>query len=49
MLARTYGPVRFEKLNIKNMTRSARGTTERPGRQVRPSRPTARTSSPEMA
>uniref|UniRef100_A0AAU3HRS3 Transposase n=1 Tax=Streptomyces sp. NBC_01393 TaxID=2903851 RepID=A0AAU3HRS3_9ACTN len=35
MLARTYGLVRFEKLNIKNMTRSARGSTERPGRQVR--------------
>ncbi|MER5473233.1 transposase [Streptomyces sp. NPDC002685] len=35
MLARTYGLVRFEKLNIKNMTRSARGTTEQPGKQVR--------------
>ncbi|WP_326783167.1 RNA-guided endonuclease InsQ/TnpB family protein [Streptomyces sp. NBC_00151] len=35
MLARTYGLVRFEKLNIKNMTRSARGSTEQPGRQVR--------------
>ncbi|MER5401276.1 transposase [Streptomyces sp. NPDC002599] len=34
MLARSYDLVRFEKLNIKNMTRSARGTTERPGRQV---------------
>ncbi|MFD5514895.1 RNA-guided endonuclease InsQ/TnpB family protein [Streptomyces sp. NPDC127066] len=34
MLARTYALVRFEKLNIKNMTRSARGTTEQPGRQV---------------
>ncbi|MFF3415981.1 RNA-guided endonuclease InsQ/TnpB family protein [Streptomyces sp. NPDC002698] len=34
MLARTYDVVRFEKLNIKNMTRSARGTTEQPGRQV---------------
>ncbi|MET8138172.1 transposase [Streptomyces sp. NPDC005251] len=35
MLARTYRLVRFEKLNIKNMTRSTRGTTEQPGRQVR--------------
>ncbi|MEU0436407.1 transposase [Streptomyces sp. NPDC006290] len=35
MLARTYRLVRFEKLNIKNMTRSASGTTEQPGRQVR--------------
>ncbi|WP_225860582.1 RNA-guided endonuclease InsQ/TnpB family protein [Streptomyces triticiradicis] len=35
MLARTYRLVRFEKLNIKNMTRSARGTTEQPGKQVR--------------
>ncbi|MFD7060434.1 RNA-guided endonuclease InsQ/TnpB family protein [Streptomyces sp. NPDC059906] len=35
MLARTYGLVRFEKLNIKNMTRSAKGTVEQPGRQVR--------------
>ncbi len=34
MLARTYGLVRFEKLNIKNMTRSARGSTEQPGKQV---------------
>ncbi|MFF3983474.1 RNA-guided endonuclease InsQ/TnpB family protein [Streptomyces sp. NPDC001797] len=35
MLARSYGLVRFEKLNIKNMTRSAKGTAERPGRNVR--------------
>ncbi|MCD9879200.1 RNA-guided endonuclease InsQ/TnpB family protein [Streptomyces guryensis] len=34
MLARTYGLVRFEKLNIKNMTRSARGSVEQPGRHV---------------
>ncbi|MGW1624540.1 RNA-guided endonuclease TnpB family protein [Streptomyces sp. NPDC002172] len=35
MLARTYDVIRFEKLNIKNMTRSAKGTAERPGRNVR--------------
>ncbi|WP_392958611.1 RNA-guided endonuclease InsQ/TnpB family protein [Streptomyces sp. LN245] len=35
MLARTFSRVRFEKLDIKNMTRSARGSTEQPGRQVR--------------
>ncbi|MGW1620250.1 RNA-guided endonuclease InsQ/TnpB family protein [Streptomyces sp. NPDC002172] len=35
MLARTYDLVRFEKLNIKNMTRSAKGTAERPGTRVR--------------
>ncbi|WP_405649049.1 RNA-guided endonuclease InsQ/TnpB family protein [Streptomyces sp. NBC_00019] len=34
MLARTYGLVRFEKLNIKNMTRSANGTVEQPGKNV---------------
>ncbi|WNZ11572.1 transposase [Streptomyces sp. 11x1] len=34
MLARSYGLIRFEKLNIKTMTRSAKGTVERPGRQV---------------
>jgi putative transposase len=34
MLARTYGLVRFEKLNIKNMTRSARGIAGQPGKQV---------------
>ncbi|MGW3412624.1 RNA-guided endonuclease InsQ/TnpB family protein [Streptomyces sp. NPDC000888] len=35
MLARTYDLVRFEKLNIKNMTRSAKGTAEEPGKRVR--------------
>lgn len=35
MLARTYDLVRFEKLNIRNMTRSAKGTVEEPGRNVR--------------
>ncbi len=35
MLARTYGLVRFEKLNIKNTTRSARGTAGQPGKQVK--------------
>ncbi|MCC9706779.1 transposase [Streptomyces sp. MNU76] len=34
MLARSYGLIRFEKLNIRNMTRSAKGTVERPGRSV---------------
>ncbi|MFJ6837251.1 RNA-guided endonuclease InsQ/TnpB family protein [Streptomyces sp. NPDC091209] len=34
MLARTYDQVRFEKLNIKNMTRSASGTVAEPGRMV---------------
>ncbi|MFD8717602.1 RNA-guided endonuclease InsQ/TnpB family protein [Streptomyces sp. NPDC059629] len=34
MLARTYDLIRFEKLNIKNMTRSAKGTAEQPGRNV---------------
>jgi transposase len=34
MLARTYGLVRFEKLNIRNMTRSARGTLAEPGKNV---------------
>lgn len=34
MLARTYDLVRFEKLNIKNMTASAKGTVEQPGRKV---------------
>ncbi|WP_405865055.1 MULTISPECIES: RNA-guided endonuclease InsQ/TnpB family protein [unclassified Streptomyces] len=33
-LARSYGMIRFEKLNIKNMTRSARGTVEQPGKNV---------------
>jgi putative transposase len=35
MLARSYGLVRFEKLNIRNMTASAKGTIERPGTRVR--------------
>ncbi|MGW1618560.1 RNA-guided endonuclease InsQ/TnpB family protein [Streptomyces sp. NPDC002172] len=35
MLARSFGLVRFEKLNIRNMTRSAKGTVEQPGRNVR--------------
>ncbi|MDV5145532.1 transposase [Streptomyces sp. SBC-4] len=35
MLARTYDLVRFEKLNIENMTRSARGTQAKPGKKVR--------------
>jgi putative transposase len=34
MLARSYGLVRFEKLHITNMTRSAQGTVERPGKNV---------------
>lgn len=34
-LARTYDTIRFEKLTIKNMTASARGTVEQPGRNVR--------------
>lgn len=34
MLARTYDLIRFEKLNIKNMTRSAKGTVEQPGKHV---------------
>jgi len=34
MLASTYDLVRFEKLNIKNMTRSAKGTIEEPGKRV---------------
>ncbi|MDT7844552.1 hypothetical protein [Streptomyces justiciae] len=33
-LARSYDLIRFEKLNIKNMTRSARGTLAEPGRNV---------------
>ncbi|WP_328503401.1 transposase [Streptomyces sp. NBC_00457] len=35
MIAKTYDLVRFEKLNIKNMTRSATGTVEQPGKNVR--------------
>ncbi|WP_392963679.1 RNA-guided endonuclease InsQ/TnpB family protein [Streptomyces sp. LN245] len=34
MLARGYDLVRFEKLNIKNMTCSARGTVAEPGKKV---------------
>ncbi|MFM9556923.1 MULTISPECIES: RNA-guided endonuclease InsQ/TnpB family protein [Streptomyces] len=34
MLARSYDLIRFEKLNIKTMTRSAKGTVERPGRNA---------------
>ncbi|MEU9884598.1 transposase [Sphaerisporangium sp. NPDC051011] len=34
MLARGFEVIRFERLNITNMTRSARGTAERPGRNV---------------
>jgi putative transposase len=34
-LARRFGMVFVEDLNIQNMTASARGTVERPGRQVR--------------
>ncbi|MDQ0602808.1 transposase [Streptomyces canus] len=34
MLARTCDVIRFEKLNIKTMTRSAKGTLEEPGRRV---------------
>ncbi|WP_234477418.1 transposase [Streptomyces sp. MBT65] len=34
MLARTYDVIRFEKLDIKNMTASARGTVDSPGRNV---------------
>ena len=34
MLARSYSLVRFEKLNIKNMTRSAKGSVEQPGQNV---------------
>ncbi|MGW2051814.1 RNA-guided endonuclease InsQ/TnpB family protein [Streptomyces sp. NPDC001858] len=34
LLARGYDLIRFEKLNIKNMTRSAKGTLAEPGRNV---------------
>ena len=34
MLARSYDLIRFEKLNIRNMTRSAKGTVEQPGKNV---------------
>lgn len=33
--ARSYDVIRFEKLNIKNMTRSAKGTVKQPGKNVR--------------
>ncbi|MFD6326658.1 RNA-guided endonuclease InsQ/TnpB family protein [Streptomyces sp. NPDC058442] len=35
MLARTYRLIRFEKLHITTMTRSAKGTVAQPGRRVR--------------
>lgn len=35
LLASAYDVIRFEKLNIKNMTRSAKGTVGQPGRNVR--------------
>ncbi|KUO22503.1 RNA-guided endonuclease InsQ/TnpB family protein [Streptomyces dysideae] len=35
MLARTYDTIRFEKLNIKSMTASAKGTVDKPGTKVR--------------
>ncbi|RKS05890.1 putative transposase [Nocardiopsis sp. Huas11] len=35
LLARTFDTIRFEDLQIKNMTRTARGTAEEPGRNVR--------------
>lgn len=35
MLARSFDAVKFEDLNIRNMTRSARGTVDQPGRNVR--------------
>ncbi|MCZ4609517.1 transposase [Streptomyces sp. Lzd4kr] len=35
LLASAYDVIRFEKLNIKNMTRSAKGRVEQPGRNVR--------------
>ncbi len=34
-LARRYDVIRFEKLNIKNMTASAKGTADAPGKNVR--------------
>ena len=34
-IARRFDVIRVEDLNIKNMTRSAKGTVERPGRNVR--------------
>jgi putative transposase len=35
-LARRFDVIRFEDLNIRNLTRSAKGTAERPGVNVRP-------------
>ncbi len=35
MLASSFDLIRFEKLNIQNMTRSAKGTVEQPGKNVR--------------
>ncbi|MEV6234956.1 transposase [Saccharopolyspora shandongensis] len=35
MLASSFDVIRFEKLNIKNMTASAKGTLDQPGRNVR--------------
>nr|AAC45582.1 putative transposase [Saccharopolyspora erythraea NRRL 2338] len=35
MLASEFDVIRFEKLNIRNMTRTARGTVAEPGRNVR--------------
>ncbi|MFJ7065422.1 RNA-guided endonuclease InsQ/TnpB family protein [Streptomyces sp. NPDC101115] len=35
MLARSYDVIRFEKLNVKSMTRSAKGDVEHPGKRVR--------------
>jgi len=34
-IARGYDLIRIEDLNVRNMTRSAKGTVERPGRNVR--------------
>lgn len=35
MLARSYDLIRFEDLRVKNMTRSAKGTVDKPGKNVR--------------
>lgn len=34
-IARTYDVIRIEDLRTKNMTRSARGTVEKPGKSVK--------------
>ncbi|MGW2044922.1 RNA-guided endonuclease TnpB family protein [Streptomyces sp. NPDC001858] len=34
LLAKSYDLIRFEKLDIRNMTRSAKGTVEQPGKNV---------------